>query len=52
MVKEVKYWLGRSYEAEGRTEEALATYNQIIQADYNYRDVRGRIESVREAGGN
>ena len=46
--KEVYYWLGRSYEADGTVAEAMASYNQIIQWDYNFRDVRDRIEKLRE----
>lgn len=47
--KELHYWLGRSYEAEGQVEEALKIYGQLIQWDYNYRngDVRERIDALR-----
>ncbi len=48
LSKEVTYWLGRSYEGAGKTGEALESYNQIIQWDYNYMDVRKRIEQLRE----
>jgi len=46
--KEVYYWLGRSYEADGTVKEAMVAYNQIIQWDYNFRDVRDRIEKLRQ----
>jgi len=46
--KEVTYWLGRSYGGAGKVDEALESYNQIIQWDYNYMDVRKRIEQLRE----
>jgi tetratricopeptide (TPR) repeat protein len=46
--KEMYYWLGRSHEADGKVPHALEAYNQIIQWDYNYRDVRNRIERLRE----
>ncbi len=45
--KELHYWLGRAQEAEGRGPEALKTYGQLIQWDYNYRDVRKRIDDLR-----
>ncbi|MBN1341120.1 MAG: tetratricopeptide repeat protein [Phycisphaerae bacterium] len=46
--KEVMYWLGRSHEADGKEKEAVDAYNQIIQWDYNYRDVRDRIDEIRK----
>jgi len=46
--KEIYYWLGRAFEADGRNESAAETYNQLIQWDYNYRDVRERIQKVRQ----
>jgi TolA-binding protein len=47
--KELHYWLGRSYEADKRTDDALKIYGQLIQWDYNYRkgDVRKRIDGLR-----
>jgi tetratricopeptide (TPR) repeat protein len=48
VTKETYYWLGRSYEAAGKIEEATTAYNQIIQWDYNFRDVRKRIDDLRE----
>ncbi len=47
--KESHYWLGRSYEAAGQNEPAMQTYGQIIQWDYNYADVRQRIEALQQA---
>lgn len=49
--KELNYWLGRSCEADQRTEEALKIYGQLIQWDYNYRkgDVRKRIDNLRDS---
>ncbi len=46
--KEIHYWLGRSHEESGKHAQAVEIYNQIIQWDYNYRDVRTRIEQLRE----
>lgn len=45
--KELHYWLARSYEADGQAAEALKTYGQLIQWDYNYRDVRKRIDDLK-----
>jgi len=52
MGRELHYWLGRSYESEGRLDDALKTYGQIIQWAYNYRDgdVRKRIDRLRGQG--
>jgi len=48
--KEMHYWLGRSLEAAGQKEEAASTYGQLIQWDYNYKDVRERLDALtREA---
>jgi tetratricopeptide (TPR) repeat protein len=46
--KELQYWLGRSCEADKRTEDALKIYGQLIRLDYNYRkgDVRKRIDDL------
>ena len=48
--KDLRYWLGRSYEADGKVEEALKEFGQLIQWDYNYRDVRKRIDDLRNGG--
>ncbi len=47
--KDLHYWLGRSQEASGQKDGAIQTYGQIIQWDYNYRDVRQRLEVVQQA---
>ncbi|HOA74641.1 MAG TPA: tetratricopeptide repeat protein [Phycisphaerae bacterium] len=51
--KELHYWLGRTYESAGQTEDALKIYGQLIQWDYNYRkgDVRKRIDDLRGSQG-
>ncbi len=45
--KELHYWLGRCYEADGQVPDALKIYGQLIQWDYNYQDVRKRIEGLK-----
>ena len=48
--KDLHYWLGRAFEADGQIEDALKTYGQLIQWDYNYRngDVRKRIDDLKQ----
>lgn len=36
--KEMLYWVGRAYEANGNVEEAKATYGKLLRQDYNYAD--------------
>jgi tetratricopeptide (TPR) repeat protein len=46
--KEIQYWLARACEADGGITQAKEAYNQLIQWDYNYRDVRQRLEQIRQ----
>lgn len=46
LAKEMAYYLGRAYEATGETESARKVYGQILQVDYNYRDVRARLDGL------
>ena len=46
LSKELYYWLGRSYEAAGKKDEAAEAFGQVIQWDYNYKDVRTRLEAL------
>ena len=48
--KELHYWLGRSLEADGKPDQAVKIYGQLIQWDFNYRDVRDRMDSLRKSG--
>lgn len=45
--KELRYWLARSYELEKNPVQARETYGQILQLDYQFRDVRDRLEQLR-----
>jgi hypothetical protein len=47
--KELTYWLGRAYEAEGNKAEAAAQYGKLLRQDYNYAggDARTRLESLK-----
>ena len=44
---ELTYNLGLTYQAIGDAEKALAQYSNVAQLDYNYKDVRTRIEQLR-----
>lgn len=48
LAKELYYWLGRACEACGKKEEAEKAYGQVIQWDYNYKDVRERLDRLEE----
>lgn len=43
---ELNYWLGRTLEKLGKSDEARAVYGELIQIDYNYRDARQRLEKI------
>jgi tetratricopeptide (TPR) repeat protein len=45
-AKNMLYWLGRSQEAARQTATARATYGRILQIDYNFRDVRVRLDQL------
>jgi tetratricopeptide (TPR) repeat protein len=47
-AKELRYNLGRAYEAKGDTEKALEIYRRIAQLDFGYKDVRQRVDSLRK----
>jgi len=46
--KELRYNLGRAHEADGKAEEALQCFRKVAQIDYNYLDVRDRVENLRK----
>ena len=48
MAKELRYNLGRAHEARGNIEEALNCFRKVAQIDYNYRDVRKRVDALRQ----
>ena len=48
MAKTMLYWLGRSQEDSGDRPAAKDTYGKILQIDYNYKDVRARLEGLPE----
>jgi tetratricopeptide (TPR) repeat protein len=40
--KELLYWLGAAYKADGNIDEAKDTLNKLIRQDYNYADGKAR----------
>jgi tetratricopeptide (TPR) repeat protein len=48
--KNMHYWLARAQEAGGDVAGAKKTYGDILQADYNFRDVRARLDGLQEQG--
>lgn len=48
LSKDMHYILGRSYEAAGQKDQALKTFNKVVQWDFNYRDVRVRIDKLQK----
>lgn len=44
--KALLYWLARSHEAAGSIQAAREGYGKILQMDYNYRDVRARLDKL------
>lgn len=46
LAKTMNYWLGRAQEAGGEKEAARATYGNILRLDYNYSDVRARLDAL------
>lgn len=43
---ELNYWLARTLEAAGQTQDAVRTYGFLIEHDYNYLDARQRLEKL------
>ncbi len=48
--KSMRYWLARAQEASGDSEGARKTYGSILQMDYNYGDVRVRLDQLPASG--
>ena len=45
----MNYWLGRSQEAAGEADAARNTYGMILRMDYNYQDVRARLDALSKS---
>jgi tetratricopeptide (TPR) repeat protein len=50
LAKSMLYWLGRSEEAAGQHAAARETYGKILEMDYNYKDVRAKIDALPREG--
>ncbi len=49
LAKTMQYWLGRSQEAAGDAAAARTTYGNILRMDYNYLDVRARLDALSKS---
>ena len=50
VFKEVYYYVGRIEEQAGNNSAAEDAYSEILAHDYNYRDVRARLERLQGGG--
>ena len=46
-AKDLRYNLGRAYQASGDTEKALQAYRKLAQLDFAYKDVSKRVDELR-----
>ena len=51
MAKELLYNLSRGYEQQGLSTDALDSYRKLAQMDFGYKDVRKRIDKLRNTNG-
>lgn len=47
LCKDIYYLLGRALEDSGEIQEAIKTYSKIVRWDYNYRDVKSRLDNLQ-----
>ncbi|GAH81943.1 unnamed protein product, partial [marine sediment metagenome] len=47
IAKELRYNLARAYEEQGDNEKALEIYRKIAQLDFAFKDVRQRVDKLR-----
>ncbi|MCH8966610.1 MAG: hypothetical protein IID43_02945 [Planctomycetes bacterium] len=50
LAKNLHYWLARACQDGGKIQDAQKTYGKILQMDYNYRDVRARLDGLPASG--
>jgi len=48
MAKEIRYNLGNAYEQMNDLDKAQEQFSEVAQIDYNFKDVRERLEAVRK----
>ncbi|HEG43741.1 MAG TPA: hypothetical protein ENH94_06815 [Phycisphaerales bacterium] len=46
--KELRYNLARTHEEKGEYDKALEIYRKLAQLDFNYKDVRKRVDNLRD----
>lgn len=44
------YWLGRTQEEQGKTSDALTSYNRVFAVEITFQDVSQRVRSLSHAG--
>ena len=49
VAKDLRYNLARSYEEDGQVEEAMDVYRKLAQLDFGYKDVKDRVDRLRNA---
>lgn len=47
VAKDLRYNLARSFEEGGQMEKALGVYRKLAQLDFNYKDVKVRVDKLR-----
>ena len=48
IAKELRYNLGCAYEGDENMEQALACFRKVAQIDFNYKDVKQRVDAMRK----
>jgi len=48
VAKELRYNLARAYEADDNIPEAIKSFSKVAQIDFNYLDVRKRVDELRK----
>lgn len=47
-AKELLYNLGRAHEADGKLDDALTVFRRVAQLEFNFSDVRQRVDALRK----
>ena len=50
IAKELRYNLGCSYQQQGDAEKAIEIFRKLAQLDFGYKDVRKRVDELRNSG--
>lgn len=51
VAKDMRYYLGKSYLADGKLDDARRTLGELLQIDYNFRDVRELLDRLESQTG-